>query len=111
MIKAPNVGSPREITPGRIVLTAVDFDGEIRWQTDVGEFVSAHGFCSCPILYENLVILNGDHDGESYLIALEQSREKWFGERRDNRAFAATSRQSFGRSKGGTNWSCPAAGT
>jgi outer membrane protein assembly factor BamB len=71
-IPAPNVGAPRDVTPGRIVLTAVDLSGEQRWQVDVGDFVSAHGFCSCPVLYQNLVIINGDHDGQSYLVALDR---------------------------------------
>lgn len=78
-IPAPNVGTPREIAPGRIILTALDFDGEQRWQVDVGDFVSAHGFCSSPVLYEDKVILNGDHDGEGYLVALDKStgKEVW----------------------------------
>jgi outer membrane protein assembly factor BamB len=71
-IPAPNVGAARDVTPGRIILTAIDFDGKQRWQVDVGDFISAHGFCSCPVLYENLVIINGDHDGESYLVALDR---------------------------------------
>lgn len=71
-IPAPNVGAARDVTPGRIILTAIDFNGDQRWQVDVGSFVSAHGFCSCPVLYENLVIINGDHDGESYLVALDR---------------------------------------
>jgi outer membrane protein assembly factor BamB len=71
-IPAPNVGAARDVTPGRIILTAIDFDGDQRWQVDVGDFISAHGFCSCPVLYENLVIINGDHDGESYLVAVDR---------------------------------------
>lgn len=78
-VPAPNVGTPRDITPGRIILTALDFDGEQRWQVDVGEFVSAHGFCSSPVLYDDKVILNGDHDGEGYLVAVDRStgEEMW----------------------------------
>jgi outer membrane protein assembly factor BamB len=78
-VPAPNVSEPREITPGRIVLTAIDFDGDIRWQVDVGDFVSAHGFCSCPVLYQNLVIINGDHDGDGYLVAVDKTtgQEVW----------------------------------
>ncbi len=79
-VTAPNVGGQaRDITPGTIVLSAVDFNGEIRWQVEVGDFVSAHGFCSCPVLYGDLVILNGDHDGSSYLVAFNKStgKEVW----------------------------------
>lgn len=79
LVPAPNVGEPRDITPGRVILTAIDFDGQPRWQTDVGEFISAHGFCSCPVLYRDLVILNGDHDGEGYLVAFDKrtGKEVW----------------------------------
>lgn len=71
LVPAPNVGTPRNITPGVMVAAAYDLDGNRRWLTRVGEFVSAHGFCTCPVLYQNLVILNGDHDGASYLAALD----------------------------------------
>jgi outer membrane protein assembly factor BamB len=32
-----------------------------------------HGFCTSPILYRDKVILNGDHDGDSYLVALSRA--------------------------------------
>jgi outer membrane protein assembly factor BamB len=32
-----------------------------------------HGFCSSPILYRDKIILNGDHDGDSYLVALSRT--------------------------------------
>ena len=71
-IPAPNVGNERPVTPGQVVLAAYDFDGEQCWRREVGEFISAHGFCSCPVLYGDLVIVNGDHDGDSYLVALNR---------------------------------------
>lgn len=79
LIPAPNVGQARDITPGRIVLSAIDFAGQPQWQVDLGDFISAHGFCSCPVLYQDLVILNGDHDGQGYLVAVDRStgREVW----------------------------------
>lgn len=79
LIPAPNVGQARDITPGRIILTAIDFDGQTDWQVDLGDFISAHGFCSCPVLYQDLVILNGDHDGQGYLVAVDRAtgREVW----------------------------------
>lgn len=56
-----------------IVVAAYDLDGQRQWVTRPGEFYSKHGFCSCPVLFEDLVIVNGDHDGESYLVALDRA--------------------------------------
>lgn len=72
-IDAPNVGTPRPVKPGRMVVAAYGFDGTLKWIVRPGQFISVHGFCSCPVLYRNLVILNGDHDGDSYLVALDKS--------------------------------------
>ena len=76
---APNVGSERLITPGKIIVAAYDLDGNKKWKTNVGDFVSAHGFNTCPVLFEDSVILNGDHDGDAYLVALDRQsgRERW----------------------------------
>lgn len=52
---------------------AYDFKGHQRWAVHPGPFSSMHGFCSSPILYRNKVILNGDHDGDSYLVALDRA--------------------------------------
>lgn len=70
---ARNVSKVRPITPGQMVVAAYDFDGRLKWIVRPGEFVSAHGFCSSPVLYGDLVIVNGDHDGDSYLVALKKS--------------------------------------
>lgn len=72
-VPAPNVGAPRPVTPGQIVVAAYDFSGHRRWIARPGSFVSAHGFCSCPVLWRDLVIVNGDHDGDSYVVALNKS--------------------------------------
>lgn len=75
-IPAPNVSVPRPITPGRMVIAAYDFAGNQRWIVRPGEFISAQGYCSSPVLYKNLVIINGDHDGESYIVALDKASGK-----------------------------------
>lgn len=75
-IPAPNVGTPRNITPGKMVIAAYDFDGNQKWLVKPGPFISAHGYCSSPVLFENLVIVNGDHDGDSYLVALDKESGK-----------------------------------
>lgn len=56
-----------------MVVAAYDFEGRRRWLVRPGEFYSKHGFCSCPVLFENLVIVNGDHDGDAYIVALDRS--------------------------------------
>jgi hypothetical protein len=83
---APNVGSERLITPGKIIVAAYDLDGNKKWKTNVGDFLSAHGFNTCPVLFEDLVILNGDHDGNAYLVALDRQsgRQRW-RTRRENK--------------------------
>lgn len=52
-------------------VTAYDFEGKVAWTAEPGVFSSVHGYCSSPVLFENLVIINGDHDGDSYLVALD----------------------------------------
>ena len=83
---APNVGSERLITPGKIIVAAYDLDGSEKWKINVGDFVSAHGFNTCPVLFEDLLILNGDHDGDAYLVALDRQsgRQRW-RTRRENK--------------------------
>jgi outer membrane protein assembly factor BamB len=56
----------------QMFVSALDFKGRERWAVRPGPFASRHGFCSSPILYRDKVILNGDHDGESYLVALNR---------------------------------------
>src|SRR5262245_54312025 len=59
-IPAPNVGNVRPVTPGQMVVAAYDFAGRRRWLVRAGEFISAHGYCASPVLFEDLVVLNGD---------------------------------------------------
>jgi outer membrane protein assembly factor BamB len=75
-IPAPNVGSPRLISPGTIMVAAYDMTGKKQWAKEVGDFISAHGFNACPVLYRDLVIINGDHDGNAYLTALDRATGK-----------------------------------
>ena len=57
----------------RMFAAAYDFGGARRWAVHPGAFASVHGFCSSPILHGDKVILNGDHDGDSYLVALSRA--------------------------------------
>ena len=55
-----------------MVVAAYDFDGDRKWLVRPGPFASMHGFCSSPVLFKDRVIVNGDHDGDSYLVALSR---------------------------------------
>ena len=66
-------GSNKEVTPGNMVVAAYDFDGKQRWLVRPGRFSSVHGYCSSPIIFEDLVIVNGDHDGDAYIVALDRA--------------------------------------
>ena len=72
-VPAPNVGTPRPITPGVMVVASYDFEGNEQWKVKPGEFISAHGFSSNPVLHGDLVIVNGDHDGDGYIVALDRA--------------------------------------
>ncbi len=56
-----------------MVVAALDFDGQLQWLVRPGKFSSKHGYCSCPVLFEDLVIVNGDHDGDAYIVALRKT--------------------------------------
>ncbi|MCI0748421.1 MAG: PQQ-like beta-propeller repeat protein, partial [Verrucomicrobia subdivision 3 bacterium] len=56
-----------------MVVAAYDFAGTRKWLVRPGTFSSMHGFCSSPILYKDLVIVNGDHDGDGYMVALHRA--------------------------------------
>lgn len=59
-----------------MLVAAFDFSGSLKWLVRPGPFRSMHGFCSSPILFKNKVIVNGDHDGDSYIVALDRATGK-----------------------------------
>jgi outer membrane protein assembly factor BamB len=65
---------------------AYDFDGNRIWEARPGVFSSVHGFCTSVTLWKDKVILNGDHDGPGYLVALEAATGKqiWKTDRPNN---------------------------
>ena len=60
----------------KMLVAAYDFDGKQKWLVRPGGFSSKHGYCSSPILFEDKVIINGDHDGDAYLVALDRETGK-----------------------------------
>jgi outer membrane protein assembly factor BamB len=67
----PANGKPR--AAGKMVVAAYTMEGEQAWIVRPGPFSSIHGYCSSPVLFEDLVIVNGDHDGDAYLVALDRA--------------------------------------
>lgn len=55
-----------------MLVAAYDFTGNRQWLSRPGEFHSVHGYCSSVVLFKELVLLNGDHDGDAYLVALDR---------------------------------------
>jgi outer membrane protein assembly factor BamB len=67
----------------RLRVFCYDYDGKLLWEKTPGEFHSVHGFCSPPILYKDLVIVNADQDAptgqRAYIVAFDKrtGEEKW----------------------------------
>jgi len=56
-----------------MVVAAFDFSGNRVWTVRPGVFASKHGFCTSPVLFQDKVMVNGDHDGDGYLAALDRA--------------------------------------
>jgi len=75
-------------------LYGLDLDGELLWQRDFGDLniKHAHGEGGSPVLYGETVVLAWDHEGPSFLIAVDRKTglDRWRVERHQ-----------------GTSWSTP----
>jgi outer membrane protein assembly factor BamB len=62
-----------------IRLICFDLDGKEVWRKSPGTFSSIHGFCSSPLIYEDLVILNCDQDADAWIVAYDKAtgEERW----------------------------------
>ena len=89
--------------PGSIEVVAFDQraieNGPVTSGLSLARTVSA-----CPVLYRDLVIVNGDHDGEAYIAALDRATGELRGRRRAKTRHAATARRSFARLTAATRW-------
>jgi hypothetical protein len=57
----------------KMFVAAYDFEGNKVWEVRPGVFSSMHGYCSSPVLWKDKVIVNGDHDGPAYIVALDRA--------------------------------------
>ena len=71
----------------RMRVYCYDYDGNKLWEKNPGEFHSVHGFCSPPMLYRDMVIVNGDQDAPkgktAFLVSLDAKTgaERWRADR------------------------------
>ena len=92
-----NTGSPisnSPVTDGQFLyaffgsrgLYCLDLQGKIIWQKDLGKMqtLHAHGEGSSPVLYKDALIVNWDHEGDSFLHAFnKRTGEQLWKTRRD----------------------------
>lgn len=57
----------------KITATALDLEGAILWQRDIGDFVSKFGYAPSPVLFKSLVIFAADNQGGGYLSAVDSA--------------------------------------
>ncbi len=59
----------------------LDMDGKVLWEKDLGDMQTRNGFGegSSPALYQDTLIVNWDHEGDSFIVALDAKSgdEKW----------------------------------
>lgn len=55
-------------------LYGLDLDGELQWKKDLGEMQTkhAHGEGSSPALHGETLIINWDHEGQSFVVAFDK---------------------------------------
>jgi outer membrane protein assembly factor BamB len=63
----------------------LSLDGELLWESDLGRMhtLHGHGEGSSPALYGDVLIINWDHEGRSFLVAFDKrtGKERWKVER------------------------------
>jgi outer membrane protein assembly factor BamB len=57
-------------TPKEYVVLALDHEGNELWRRDLGPFKTGHGFGTSPIVWDDLLVVPNEQDGESSLVAL-----------------------------------------
>lgn len=73
-------------------LYAFDFDGTPVWETDLGDMSikMAFGEGSSPAIFDDTLVVNWDHEGQSFIVALEArtGREVWRRDRDEATSWA-----------------------
>ncbi len=87
--RSASLASASPVTDGELVwaffgsfgLYCLDFDGEIRWQKNLGELHSKHGHGegAGPVLHGATLAINQDHEEQSFVVAFNKRTgdERW----------------------------------
>jgi len=66
-------------------LYCYDLQGKLLWEKDLGDMATRNGFGegSSPALHGNFIIVNWDHEGQSFIVALDKrtGKEIWKADR------------------------------
>lgn len=56
-------------------LYCYDMQGDLQWEKDLGDMQTRHGFGegSSPVLYGDKIVVNWDHEGQSFIVALNKN--------------------------------------
>lgn len=108
-------------------LHAFDFQGNVKWSKDLGDMQTKMGFGegSSPALHKDTIVINWDHEGEDFIVALDKhsGRELWRQAREEDTSWstplviehqgksqvivAATKKiRSYDLTSGGLIWEC-----
>lgn len=92
--------SPSPITDGKLIyasfgsfgLYCLDLEGELRWEVDLGDMQTrlAFGEGSSPALHGEVLVVNWDHEGPSFIVALNKhtGQELWRRQRDEPTSWA-----------------------
>ncbi len=79
--------APTPLTDGQMIyaffdspgLIALDNEGTVRWQVELGPFSNPYNMASSPVLCGKNVVMNCDHQGESFIAAFDRATgdEQW----------------------------------
>jgi outer membrane protein assembly factor BamB len=80
----------------KVETVALNMDGSIAWKRDAGRFRPTryeYGYAPSPVLYKDTVIVAGEWDGPSFLVAFDRKtgEPKWKTDRPDNITFSTPS--------------------
>ncbi|SVC94902.1 uncharacterized protein METZ01_LOCUS347756, partial [marine metagenome] len=73
-------------------LYCLDMEGNLKWEKDFGDMQTRNNFGegSSPALHGNTIVINWDHEGQSFIVALDKSngQELWRVDRDERTSWA-----------------------